>query len=61
MHTDFSKYNLEKEEVNMIEAFMLLYGYSSIKSFMEKDLSELQKHKDWNLELENIYHKMKGC
>lgn len=43
---------LTAEEVNLIEVFMLLYGYDSIEELMSKTNEQLTAHKGWDDEVE---------
>lgn len=54
------KYPLTDEEVNTVQVFMLLYGYDSVESLLEKTFEELQEHKDWNDEIKWCIQKMKA-
>lgn len=54
------KYPLTNEEINMVEVFMLLYGYDSIKTLVGKPFEELRKHKDWNEEIAVCIEKIKA-
>lgn len=54
------KYPLTDEEVNTVHVFMLLYGYDSVESLLEKTFEELQEHKDWNDEIKWCIQKMKA-
>lgn len=52
-------YPLTDEEKNMVEVFMLLYGYTSLQELLGKTEDELQKHKDWNGQIASCIGKMK--
>lgn len=60
MKKDLKNYPLTDEEVNTVYVFMLLYGYSSVESLLEKTIEQLQVHKDWNDEIEACIVKMKA-
>lgn len=49
---------LTAEEVNLVEVFMLLYGYSSLEELLSKTTKELEEHKDWDEEVASCIEKI---
>lgn len=39
---------LNPEQINMVEVFILLYGYKSLEELLEKTTEELAEHNGWD-------------
>jgi len=61
MKKNLKSYPLTDEEINMMEVFMLLYGYTSLDELLSKSQKELQKHKDWNDQIASCVNRMKSA
>jgi len=59
MKENLDHYPLSDEELNMVQVFMLLYGYQSIEELLSKSIEELSVHKDWNAQIEACILKIK--
>jgi hypothetical protein len=51
---------LDGEQINMVEVFMLLYGYATIEELMAKTNEELTQHKGWDVDIENCINKIRS-
>lgn len=61
MKKNLKSYPLTDEEINMMEVFMLLYGYTSLDELLSKSQKELRKHKDWNDQIASCINRMKSA
>jgi hypothetical protein len=60
MKESLDSYPLSKEELNLVQVFMLLYGYETVEQLLSASIDELSVHKDWNEEIQACIQKMKA-
>ncbi len=53
------KCGLNGEQVNMVEVFLIMYGYSTIEELIAKTNEELAQHKGWNEDVKACIEKVR--
>lgn len=54
------KCGLNGEQINMVEVFLLLYGYSTLDELLSKTNEELAQHKGWDDEIKACIDKIRA-